>query len=211
MKNLLFLSIIILITACKFDPQEKQFNPRSVDASKEIVNWTMVPGEQVGLIKKSFTEADIIKAYGANNVGREEIGLGEGEMAKATVLFPETENEIFITWETDKDYKKIAEVLIEKPDAPWMTNQGIGIGTTLEELVKINEKDFKFAGFEWDYSGFTNDWQGGKINKNLVVFLEPSDPAKVYPDLLGDELFLSNHPKAKAAELKVRTMIIRFE
>lgn len=211
MKNILFFSILIFLTACKFETSEKQFNPRSVDASKEIVNWTVVPGEQVGLIKKAFTEADIIKAYGKESIGREEIGLGEGEMAKATVLFPKTKNELFITWETGKEYQAIAEVLIENPDASWMTNQGIGLGTSLEDLVKINGKDFKFAGFEWDYSGYTNDWQGGKIDKNLVVFLEPSDPEKVYPDLLGDELFLSNHPKAKIAGLKVRTMIVRFE
>jgi len=211
MKNIFFLFIILLVTACKFETKEKQFNPRAIDASKEIVNWTVVPGEQVGLIKKSFTEADIIKVYGKDNVGREEIGLGEGEMVTATALYPKTENEIFITWEQGKEYQKISEILIEKPDAAWMTNQGIGMGTTLDELVKINGKDFKFAGFEWDYSGFTNDWQGGKVDKNLAVFLEPSDPEKVYPDLLGDELFLSNHPKAKVAGLKVRTMIIRFD
>ena len=56
----------------------------------------------------------------------------------------------FVTWEMGKEYQKIAEVLIENPNAPWMTNQGIGIGTTLEELIKINGKDIKFAGFEWE-------------------------------------------------------------
>lgn len=211
MKNIFFLALILFFTACKFETKEKPFNPRAIDASKEIFNWTMVPGSQVGLIKKSFTEADIIKAYGKENVARKEIGLGEGEMTKATVLFPKTENELFITWEMGKEYQNIDEILIENPEASWTTNQGIGMGTTLEELVKINGKDFKFAGFEWDYSGFTNDWQGGIIDKNLVVFLDPSDPEKIYPDLLGDTLFLSNHPKAKAAGLKVRTMIIRFD
>ncbi|MEM1120991.1 MAG: hypothetical protein AAGJ18_11135 [Bacteroidota bacterium] len=210
MKNILFLSILLLF-ACQFESKEKPFDPRAIDASKEIFNWTIKTGEQVGLIKKSFTEADIIKAYGQENVSRKEIGLGEGETAKATVLFPNTENELFIIWEIGKEYQTINEILIEHPDAPWMTSQGIGIGTTLEKLVETNGKDFQFAGFEWDYSGYTNDWQDGKISKNLVVFLDPSDPEKVYPDLLGDELFSSSLPKAKDAGLKVRTMMIRFE
>ncbi len=83
----------------------------------------------------------------------------------------------------------------------------LGIATNF----KINGKDFQFAGFEWDYSGYTNDWQAGRISKSLAVFLEPTNPEAVYPDLLGDDLFSSNHPKAKAAQLKVRSMIIRFD
>lgn len=211
MKNISYLLLFLLfLTACKFETSEKQQVPKVIDASKEIFNWTCMPGEKVGLIAKGFTEADIIKAYGQENVSREEIGLGEGETAMATVLFPKTANELYITWQPEKAFQEIAEIRIENEEAPWTTSQGIGIGTTIEELIKTNGKDFQFAGFEWDYSGYTNDWQGGNISKDLVVFLEPSNPEAVYPELLGDELFSSNHPKAKAAGLKVRMMMIRF-
>lgn len=210
MKNAPILLFLLFIISCKVDTKKPQHSPRAIDASKEIFNWTCQPGEKVGLISSKFTEADIIKAYGKENVGQQEISLGEGEMAMATVVFPKTENEIFVNW-VDKSFKEIDEILIENPKSPWTTDQGISIGTTLEELVKINGKDFLFAGFEWDYSGFTNDWQGGNIPKNLVVFLEPADPEKVYPDLLGDSLFPSSHPKANLAKLRVRSMIIRFD
>ncbi len=212
MKNLSLLLLLLCLVACKFESTDKKYDtPKAIDASKNIVNWTCIPGEKVGLINKNFTEAAIIKAYGKENVKREEISMGEGEVAIATVVFPKTDNEIFISWQLDQPFQVISEILIENEKSPWGTSQGVSIGTTLEELVKINGKDFKFAGFEWDYSGYTNDWQEGRISKNLAVFLEPTNPEAVYPDLLGDELFSSNHPKAKIADLKVRSMIIRFD
>lgn len=212
MKNLSFLLVLLFLTACKFEGEDKKYNtPKAIDASKNIVNWTCVPGEKVGLINKNFTEADIIKVYGKENVSRQEISMGEGEVATSTVVFPKTDNEIFVSWQLDKPFQIITEILIENEKSPWGTSQGVSVGTTLEELIKINGKDFQFAGFEWDYSGYTNDWQAGRITRSLAVFLEPSNPEAVYPDLLGDSLFSSNHPKAKTAELKVRSMIIRFD
>lgn len=212
MKNLAVLLILLCFLACKFDTTDKKYNtPKAIDASKNIVNWTCIPGEKVGLINKDFTEADIIKAYGKENISREEISMGEGEIAIATVIFPKTNNEIFISWQLDKPFTVISEILIENEKSPWGTSQGVSVGTSLEKLIKINGKDFQFAGFEWDYSGYTNDWQAGRISKNLAVFLEPNNPEAVYPDLLGDGLFPSNHPKAKTADLKVRSMIIRFD
>lgn len=212
MKNLSIFLILTLLVACKFEGNDKKYEtPEAIDAGKNIVNWTCIPGKKVGLINKNFTEADIIKAYGKENVTRQTISMGEGEMATSTVLFPKTDNEIFISWQLDKPFEVITEVLIENEKSPWSTNQGVNIGTTLEELIKINGRDFKFAGFEWDYSGYTNDWQDGLIAKSLAVFLEPDNPDVVYPDLLGDDLFSSNHPKAKPANLRVRSMIIRFD
>lgn len=212
MRYLLFFVIVLfLLPACKLEnsPQRQQA-PQTVDASKEIRNWTIISGQKVGLIEANFGEADIIKAYGKENVVREEIGVGEGESTTATVLFSKTDNEIFVSWKTGKEFQEISEILIENTESPWTTSQGVSIGTSLEELAKINGKEFKFAGFEWDYSGFTNDWQGGKIDKNLTVFLEPDNPEVIYPDLLGDSLFSSDNPKAKEAKLKVRSMIINF-
>lgn len=179
--------------------------PRSADSK-----WLCIPGKQVGQITATSSEADIIAAYGAQNVVRKTIGLGEGETVEGTVVFPNTPNELIIEWASGKAYQQPAKIRIEKNNTAWKTDQGIGIGTSLDALKRINGKAFKFAGFEWDYAGFTNDWQGGNISTKLVVFLEANNPEAIYPDLVGDGLFSSNHPKAAAAELLVRSMEIQF-
>ena len=170
--------------------------------------YLCIPGKQVGLITSASTEAAIQKAYGKKNVVRRTIGLGEGETTEGTVVFPDTDNELIIEWAAGKTYQQPATIRIEKTKGTWTTNQGIRVGTSLDQLQTINGKDFKFAGFEWDYAGIAKDWQGGKISKQLTVFLEATKPDALYPDLLGDALFPSSHPKAKAADLKVRSMVI---
>ena len=208
MKNLFILIFLCGLCSCKFDSAEKPFNPRSVNAEKEIFNWTIIPGEKVGLIEKDFTEADIIGRYGRENVVRKEIGIGEGEMATATVLFPGTANELTILWQPNQKFTKLERFIIENEKSPWTTSQGVAVGTSLDKLEEINGGPFQFAGFEWDNSGYANDWQDGRIPDNVIVFLEPSNPKLVYPDLLGDGLFSSENEKAKAAGLYVRAVEI---
>ncbi len=230
MKNLLFLLLFISLSACwdttsttnkPTDPKEKPTatnnglttkNTPNDNASSRSIDqkWLCIPGKQVGMISAHTTEESIKMAYGKENVIRRTIGVGEGETIEGTVVFPNSNNEISIEWATDRPFERPTKVRIQKGNTPWKTDQNISIGTTLSQLQRINGKDFKFAGFEWDYAGYTQDWQGGKINPDLTIFLEAGQPEAAFPDLLGDELFLSSHPKAVAADLRVRAMVIEL-
>ena len=231
MKNLFFLLPFLFLNACWEDTTNTTKKPNiSQEATNSTKNelttkstpsgtssarsvdqkWLCIPGKQVGMVSAHTTEEAIKMAYGKENVIRRTIGVGEGETIEGTVVFPDTDNEIIIEWAADKPFQKPAKVRIEKGNTSWTTDQKISIGTTLAQLQRINGKDFKFAGFEWDYAGFTQDWQGGKINSKLTVFLEAGKPEAAFPDLLGDALFLSNHPKAVAADLRVRAMLIEL-
>ena len=230
MKNLFLIVCLSLMVACGFETTntnttntitEKEpttnIAPPPASTSKTIsqsrsanAKWLCIPGKQVGKITATSSEADIIAAYGKENVERRTIGLGEGETTEGTVVFPNTPNELIIEWAAGKTYQQPAKIRIEKGNASWKTDQGIGVGTSFAELKRINGKDFEFAGFEWDYAGFTDHWKEGKISSSLGLFLEPNNPAAIYPDLVGDKLFSSSHPKAAAADLRVRSLVINF-
>ncbi len=231
MKNLLFLLSFVLLSACWEDttsttnkptvPKETPSSTKNGLTTKSTTNgtsgsrsvdqkWLCIPGKQVGMISANTTEESIKMAYGKENVIRRTIGVGEGETIEGTVVFPDTNNEVSIEWAADAPFKRPTKVRIAKGNTSWKTDQNISIGTTLAQLQRINGKDFNFAGFEWDYAGFTQDWQGGKINPKLSVFLEAGKPEAAFPDLLGDVLFSSSHPKAAAADLRVRAMIIEL-
>jgi len=175
-----------------------------------ITDWSCTPMQQVGPIKASFSEADIINFFGTENVKREDIGLGEGETAPGTIVWPNSKNKLIVKWREGQEYKQIEKIRIDGQGAEWKTREGIQIGTSLEELVRINGKHFKFFGFDWDYGGLTTDWENGAINKKLAVYLTPTNPEAAFPDLLGDKLYPSNHPKSGQAGLKVTSLVINF-
>ncbi|MEO1627487.1 MAG: hypothetical protein AAFV25_20215, partial [Bacteroidota bacterium] len=162
------------------------------------------------LIQAGFSEADIIAAYGQENVRREEFKIGEGETTPATTVFPDTDKELVVLWKAEAPFERMEQVRIEKADSPWRTTQDVKIGTTLEQLIILNGKEFNFHGFEWDYAGLAKDWNGGFLHDKLEVFLAAENPEAIYPHLLGDELFSSGNLKARAADLLVDVMVIRF-
>jgi len=46
----------------------------------------------------------------------------------------------------------------------WRTEQGLGIGTTLQELEGFNAAPFQIAPLgEWDYAGYVGPWLGGRL------------------------------------------------
>ena len=208
MKNKLFILIFPLLALFACEPTTSGNGGQGTDPGTnppaEATDWSIIPGKKVGKITAKSNEVDLIRQYGQQNVIRKEIGVGEGEVVAGSVLFAEeATKELIVVWESDKPYKEIDYLRVEQPNTLWQTDQKITIGTTLDQLIKINGKDFNFYGFEWDYSGLCKDWQGGQISEKLSVFLEAENPEALFPDLIGEGLFLSSHPKADSAKLKV--------
>ncbi len=211
-----FIFFLLAFSACETDTSSSN-TTTNVDSSevetKPIVEesrWLCIPNKQVGLIKEDADEESIIEAYGKENVIREEVGIGEGEMVAASIVFPDSPDELIVEWQDGYEYKKLNRIRIEQKGAKWETEEGIKIGTTLDELLKINGKDFNFYGFDWDYGGVANEWEGGKINSQLTVVLSPKDPNAAIPELAGDGTFSSSNPKAKEARLEVIAFVIYF-
>lgn len=173
-------------------------------------NWTCVPRKQVGRITANFTTAELEKMFGEENVRNTDIGLGEGETAPGTIVFQDSKDELIIQWIEGEEYKKIDNIKIRGEGTNWKTSEGITVGSTLDQLLELNGKDFSFTGFEWDYAGGVMSWEDGKINADLKVYLEPTNQEAIFPDLVGDKIFSTSHEKAKAAGLKVASFTINF-
>ncbi len=216
------LFFAIAISSCEFGTSTNADNGNSItDELKKPIstspvkiektdNWTCIPGVQVGRIKANFTDSDIYKTFGKENVMETEIGLGEGETKKGLLVFPKTNNEIQVLFEGNEQMAKLESIRIKGINSKWKTDSGIQVGMPLEGLVLVNGKDFNFYGFEWDYAGKLANWNGGKLNNKLSVFLEATNEEAVFPDLLGDKEFSSSNPKAREAGLKVSEILINF-
>jgi len=191
----------------------------SAAARAADVDWLIVPGERVGAITPTTSQAELRKIYGEENVTEAEVDIGEGETEMGTVLFDkDPERRIEILW-TDPEAKSApAWVQINEPRNRWKTAEGIAIGTSLHELERMNGRPFTLTGFGWDYEGTVLDWNDGKLEKfdgswgSLILRLLPEAglPQDAPADVWGDKDIRSDQPSMQNLNPKVYQIIMEF-
>jgi len=149
-------------------------------------------------LTQNFPDANIAEGTDMFEEGTEE--------RPYTILYPETADELHITWQ-DKNRTKIHDLRFSEA-GKWKSETGIDIETTYDELNKMNGKKISFYGFGWDYSGAV-DWNGGKLEKSgLRVFLTPGNkPANKF---YGDKIIDATPEEIEALDLKVGSIVINY-
>src|SRR5712692_7141306 len=110
-------------------------------------------------------------------------------------------------------------VVITGKGQRWRTAEGIGLGVTLETLVRLNGRDFSFHGFAWDYSGTVASWEGGRLGKfgdKLIVRVGPTVDLnglapKDLDTVLGEQVISSRTPALKRLNVTVYELVVNFE
>lgn len=138
----------------------------------------------IGPVQVSTTEGELVSLLGRDVIVRFTVFMGEGACAPGTRVFPGTDDEIVVTW-TDTTYTSIQELSISRPNSPWRTPQGVGIGTTLKELEAIARAPIQFSGFGWDYGGLL-----GWTEADMRVSLRLAPTGESYQTFRRDERFI---------------------
>lgn len=194
MKKLILLIAILGFVSCK---STKAPTPTAVESPTEVSYFIEdLSAMNAGEIRVAYTDAKTVEDTGMFDEGTEERAY--------TILYPETADEIHITWE-DEEKTQIHDIRFSE-SGKWRSKTGIVVGTTYEELNKLNEKEISFYGFGWDYSGAV-DWNDGKLeNSDLFVFLEARNiPGKFY----GDHIIKATPEEIKYMDLRVKTIMYK--
>jgi hypothetical protein len=193
--------------------------------------WQIVPGERVGRITRDTSEEQIIQIFGADNVRRDNIYLGEGETSPGTVIFPnDLTKKLEILWKDAAERKNPAEARIKGRSSQWKTQTGLSLGSTLRQIEKLNGKPFILAGFAWDYQGTIIDCNQGRFKelgcvdpkrpsrkiqgRKIILRLIPDEKTSALPEyraVQGDRYFSSGHPAMQKLNPRVHEKIILFE
>ncbi|MBI5915789.1 MAG: hypothetical protein HY842_10455 [Bacteroidetes bacterium] len=215
MKNtiaLLAASAIFLLFACK----EKPAPQRPETPPTPQLDFTIVPGERVGLVtKNACTREAVLAAYGDSAVV-DSVYLDEGMMDEGLVLFPNNPRRTaYLWWDKEFDPKHIGFIRIISTDLPtggadWKTDSGLAIGSTIADVEKLNGKTFDIFGFGWDYGGRVTDWKGGKFDGTGFGMLFSPAGDETDETLLGEKNIPSNDPILLKAEPRIVTFEIRF-
>jgi hypothetical protein len=185
-------------------------------ADSVAAEWTIAPGRS-GPITAQTSEADLRRRYGAA-VDEARIELGEGETAPGTVLYREDPlRRAEIIWQDTTGRRQPARLILRGDKSRWQVGPGISLGTSLQDLERLNGKPFSLAGFGWDYAGGVIDWKGGALESALDgirLYLDPG-PAQYesapYSQVLGDREYLSSLPAMQQLNPRVGQIFVDFE
>lgn len=158
------------------------------------------------------TAATVRKRFGAAAV-RTKISGAEGMEIDGIVLWPkDPARRLELYLSEDKALRITGVGVLGK--SRWQVG-GLQLGDGIAKVQQLNGKPFKLSGFDWDYGGFANDMQHGKLDKlpggcNLSIRFEPGqvDP---YPEGISGEVTLSSaDPKVRAAKPVVDELSISW-
>ena len=115
-----------------------------------------------GLWAPDTTEEALRRYFGPSQVSRQMINVGEGELEDGSVIYPNTPRlTILVLWKDSVGRRRPSSVRLRKKSSQ-VIYEGIGIGTTLKALERLNRRPFQLAGFDFDYSGTVTSWLGAR-------------------------------------------------
>jgi hypothetical protein len=173
--------------------------------------WLLASNPAGDAIHSTDDEAELVRRYGAANVWRDSIALGEGENTLGTLLFrDDTLRRLEIMWQDTAAFRRPARVRISTEQTRWAAAPGVSLRTTLAELERLNGRPFTLLGFGWDYAGTVVDWEHGRLDSlwhtkgdpEALVGVRLAPTASVDDSIamktLGDKPYKSNDPNIVA-------------
>jgi hypothetical protein len=176
-----------------------------------------VPG-RAGPLTAESSEAELRQRYGDTAVTTTRIQIGEGETVPGTVLYErDSLRRAEIIWHDTLKLSRPSRVVLRGKHSQWQVGPGISLGTSLQELERLNRRSFTLAGFGWDYGGVVTDWERGALDTALAgikLYLDP-DPSQYesadYAKVLGDRDYSSTTPPMQQLQPRVAQIFVDFE
>ncbi len=167
-----------------------------------------------GVFDKTSDHARLVKVFGAGAVAYTKIAGAEGMDQLASVVNPkDSARRLEFVWMNEKARKE-PHVLV-RDRSRWKTPDGIGIGSSLADVEKLNGKPFELSGFDWDYGGVVTDLKGGALASRkggcvlgLRFGADLNAPEKARSAVSGDKTIASSNPDMRAARPTVTEISI---
>lgn len=186
--------------------------------------WLIVPGERVGPITATTSEATLASLFGPENVMPADVYIGEGFSEPGTSVYPDdATRHLEIMW-LDDTRSTVRAVRLTGESTRWHTAEGITLGSTLKQLEELNGFPFRMFGFAWDYGGTIHSCGRGRLRmlgcdgddgigeaRTILLRLDPSVAARALPEyhqVQGSREFSSGHPAMQALNQSVYQMIV---
>lgn len=160
MKRILGFAMVALFLSCQ--QGQKQEEAPAADPNA-------ITCEGIGPVKLAFDHDALVQAVGAENI-TDEILSADGVTSHITKVFQNKPEELWVVWaETEAPYKTITEIQAKNTYSPYTTENGVRIGSTLDEIRNLNNfQPISMTNFYSSSDGFANvtSFNGGDLELN---------------------------------------------
>jgi hypothetical protein len=175
-----------------------------------------------GPFAKDADEAALVRAFGADNVAREEIDIGEMATEPGAVVFPnDPKRRIEVLWHFTAERRQPRSIIIRGAStwtiaARFPDQRRIAVGTHLGQVEAINGKPFLLNGFGWANGGYAVSWENGAIPRSvpcrLDMLFEPDTKVKgnALKRASGGKKFSSSDPVMRAVKPTVSSISLEW-
>ncbi|WP_257656801.1 hypothetical protein [Parapedobacter lycopersici] len=208
---LLSLAFITLFTAC----QQK----RQQDQEETAVDPNAITCENIGPVKLSYTYADLETQIGRKNLEHDTLTV-DGKSVQVTRVFPNDTKEIKVYWaESQPPYATITKLVISNSFGPYQTAEGLHVGSTLEDLRKLNNfMPVSMTNFYNSLDGFATitGFNGGDLELNypclggrLDIVKQRGVDVRMLDEIQNNETLLSSHKLFNSLDVAVVELSIQ--
>lgn len=205
MKKFLSIALIGIFTACQ---QGKKAEEETVTTDPNAITC-----EGIGLVKLSYSYADVEKEIGADNLENDTYQVN-GQTVNITKVYPGEAEEIIIFWgESSEPYTTITKLTVSNNFGPYQTAEGLRVGSTLDELRSVNNfMPITMANFYNSIDGFGEilGFNGGDIETNypclggvLDIVKQRGVDVRVLDEIKPEKELLSSHKVFAALDVEV--------
>ena len=191
------------------DTTQTQIMSSSCDAVPAVSDRTICP-KRVGPMTAGIARATIEQWF--PDARDTVIDVGEGEQGSVTLLNEGRSDSIAVQW-SDSTRSRISG--FSNLGAAWKTQQGIGVGSTLNDLVQALGDSFAVLGYGWDYGGTVildgTALEGSGIFFRTMPSVADGTQRASASGIIGDKPFKPTDAKLKSLEPVVRNIDIVWQ
>lgn len=176
------------------------------------------PLDCTGPFARDADERALVDSFGAANVRRADIDVGEAMTEPGNVVFADdAARRMEILWHDAAERRRPALIRFRVPSA-WQialahpAGATVALGATLADVEGLNGAPFALSGFGWDLGGYASGWQKGRMQPlgGCFLSLRFDEGREAPPDALetvnGDKQFDSSDPAMRRARPTVNEM-----
>lgn len=173
MKKILFLALSIFAFSCT----------KSTD---KTINSSEVPSQVLDDLLALENVEGLTQKVGKENIIADTAIVMSDDTLRGSILYPNSDQTVYVFYHKGK----IADLSIQGKSSKWITKSGMYLGLPLQEVEKLNGKNFTISGFNWLHGGTVVSWEGGKLGGDQLSHVVRFSNASNKHEGLNDDDYL---------------------